>query len=155
VRAKAGPIVGMQSSALHDLPVGDLLIRFGFGAAVSAVAGIVSVVVGSEPGGILLAFPAILPATLTLIEKEESERQAEDLDVGAILGAAALAAFAAVVWQFMGSGSAPVVLLASTGAWLGAAVLLYLGLRVLVVRQDPLHKAVAELHASTREIPRS
>ena len=83
------PVVGVHLGALRDLPASDLLVRFGFGAAISAVAGVVSVLAGSEPGGILLAFPAILPATLTLIEKEESERQAEDLDVGSILGAAA------------------------------------------------------------------
>ena len=87
----------------------DLLIRSGFGAAISSVARIVSALAGTEPGGILLAFPAILPATLTLVEKEESERQAEGLDVGSILGATALAAFAVVVWRCMGSGSAPLV----------------------------------------------
>lgn len=117
--------------------MGDLLIRFGFGAAISAMAGIVSLVAGSEPGGILLAFPAILPATLTLIEKEDTERQAEDLDVGSILGAAALAAFALVVWQYMGSGSAPLVLVAATAAWLTAAVLLYLGLYLVILRRRP------------------
>ncbi len=129
-----------------------MLIRFGFGAAISAVAGIVSVVAGSEPGGILLAFPAILPATLTLVEKEESERQAEDLDLGSILGAAALAAFAVVVWQYMGVGSAPLVLAAATAAWLIAAVVLYLGLRLAMVRRRPLKKGIAELRATARKI---
>jgi hypothetical protein len=151
VPAKSDPIAGIHSGGLHDLPVGDLLIRFGFGAAISAIAGIVSVVAGSEPGGILLAFPAILPATLTLIEKEETERQAEDLDVGSILGAAALAAFAMVVWQYIGSGSAPVVLVSATAAWLAAAVLLYLVLRVVVVRQGPLHKGIAELRGTAKK----
>jgi uncharacterized membrane protein (GlpM family) len=134
------PIVGVHLGALRDLPVRDLLVRFGFGAAISAVAGLVSVLAGSEPGGILLAFPAILPATLTLIEKEESERQAEDLDVGSILGAAALASFAIVVWQYMDEQSAPVVLAVATAAWLLSAVVLYLGLRLTVVRQRPLEK---------------
>lgn len=141
---KAKPLVGFHPGALRDLPVGELLIRFGFGATISAIAAIVSVVAGSEPGGILLAFPAILPATLTLIEKQESERQAEDLDVGSILGAAALAVFAIVVWQFMDSGPAPVVLAAATVAWLAAAALLYLGFRVLVVRQGPLRRGISE-----------
>jgi hypothetical protein len=40
---------------------------------------------------------------MTLVEKEQGERQAEDLDVGAILGATALAAFALVVWRYMGN----------------------------------------------------
>jgi hypothetical protein len=143
-------VVGIHLGALRDLPVSDLLVRFGFGAAISAVAGVVSVLAGSEPGGILLAFPAILPATLTLIEKEETERQAEDLDVGSILGAAALASFAIVVWQDMDEGFVPIVLLLATAAWLLTAVVLYLGLRLIVVRQHPLEKAIAELRASQR-----
>jgi hypothetical protein len=142
------PVVGVHLGALGDLSASDLLVRFGFGAAISAVAGIVSVLAGSEPGGILLAFPAILPATLTLIEKEEGECQAEDLDVGSILGAAALASFAIVVWQYMDEGSAPVVLALATATWLLTAVVLYLGLRLIVARQQPLDKAMAELRAS-------
>jgi hypothetical protein len=141
------PVVGIHLGALRDLPVRDLLVRFGFGAAISAMAGVVSVLLGSELGGVLLAFPAILPATLTLIEKEESERQAEDFDVGSILGAAALAGFAIVVWRDMNGGSAPVVLALGTAAWLLTAIVLYLGLRLVVVRQPPLQKAIAELRA--------
>jgi uncharacterized membrane protein (GlpM family) len=129
------PLVGVHLGALRGLPLSDLLVRFGFGAAISTVAGVVSVLAGSEPGGILLAFPAILPATLTLIEKEESERQAEDLDVGSILGAVALASFAIVVWQYMNEGSAPMVLALATAAWLLTAVVLYLGLCLIVVQQ--------------------
>lgn len=144
------PLAGVEPRALHGLPLGDLLVRFGFGMAISAVAGVVSAVVGSEPGGILLAFPAILPATLTLVEKEESERQAEDLDVGSILGAVALVPFAAVVWQFMGSAAAPGVLVAATAAWLATAVLLYLGLRLVLARQGPIHKGIAELRRESR-----
>ena len=112
-------------------------------------------IAGSEPGGILLAFPAILPATLTLIEKEESERQAEDLDVGSILGAAALAAFAVVVWRCMGSGSAPLVLVTATAVWLTAALLLYVGFRLLVARPGSFHQGIAELRASSRNGPPS
>lgn len=139
------PVVGIHLGAWHDLPLSDLAVRFGFGAAISAVAAVVSIVAGSEPGGLLLAFPAILPAALTLIEKEESEREAEDLDVGAILGAAALVGFAVVIWEFTDSGPAPLVLVGATAAWLLGATLLYLGFRLLVVRQSPLHKGIAEL----------
>jgi uncharacterized membrane protein (GlpM family) len=146
-RSDHEPLVGIHLGALRGLPASDLLVRFGFGAAISAVAGLVSVFAGSEPGGILLAFPAILPATLTLIEKEESERQAEDLDVGSILGAAALAAFAIVVWQYMDGGNPPVVLALATGAWLLTAMLLYLGLHLIVMRQNPLDKTIAQLRA--------
>lgn len=138
------PLVGIHLAALRHLPVRDLAIRFAFGAAISVLAGIISLIAGNEPGGVLLAFPAILPATLTLVEKEEDERQAEDLDVGAILGAAALGAFAVVVWQFVGSHPAALVLFFATLAWLVAAVVLYLALRLLFHREVPLQRAIGE-----------
>ena len=55
-RSDHEPLVGIHLRALRGLPASDLLVRFGFGAAISAVAGLVSVLAGSEPGGILLAF---------------------------------------------------------------------------------------------------
>lgn len=142
--SQSEPLVGIHLAAIRHLPVRDLSIRFAFGAAISVLAGIISLVAGNEPGGVLLAFPAILPATLTLVEKEEDERQAEDLDVGAILGAAALGAFAVVVWQFAGGHPAALVLFLATLAWLVAAVVLYLVLRLLFHREVPLQRAMAE-----------
>lgn len=149
--ARGEPLVGIHLGALRHLPVRDLAIRFAFGAVISVIAGVISLVAGNEPGGVLLAFPAILPATLTLVEKEESERNAEDLDVGAILGAAALGAFAVVVWQFLGRHPAPLVLLLATLAWLVSAVLLYLVLRLVSHREVPLPRSIAEGPTSTDE----
>lgn len=142
------PLVGVHLGALRDVPIRDLAIRFAFGAAISAIAGTISIVAGSGPGGLLLAFPAILPATLTLVEKDEGERQAEDLDIGAIFGAAALVAFALVVWQYMPTGAPAVVLVLATFAWLGAAVVLYLAFRLTLARGGPLHRGIAELAAA-------
>ena len=143
------PLVGIHLGALRHLPIRDLAIRFAFGAAISVVAGVISLVVGNEPGGVLLAFPAILPATLTLVEKEESERNAEDLDVGAILGAVALGTFAVVVWQLLGHHPAPLVLFLATLAWLVTAVLLYLALRLAFHREVPLLRSIGEGPTST------
>lgn len=154
-KAGAEPLVGIRLADIRRLPVRDLAIRFAFGAAISVVAGIVALGAGNEPGGVLLAFPAILPATLALVEKEEDERQAEDLDVGAVLGAAALAAFAVIVWQFIGSNSAPLVLFLATLGWLVAAVLLYLVFRFLLYREIPLHRSVAQGAATGRRRRRS
>ncbi len=144
------PLAGIHFSAIRHLPLRDLVIRFVFGAAISVVAGVISLVAGSEPGGLLLAFPAILPATLTLVEKEENERNAEDLDVGSILGAVALGVFAVVIWQMVGHSSAPFVLALATLSWLVAAVVLYLGLRLAFHRELPLHKSVAEVRTGRR-----
>lgn len=142
-RRDGEPLVGIHLGAIRSVPLRDLAIRFAFGAAISVVAGVVSLAAGNEPGGLLLAFPAILPATLTLVEQREDERKAEDFDVGAILGAAALGAFAVVVWQLMGRDPAPLVLLLATAAWLVAAVLLYLAMRLALYREVPLHRSIA------------
>ena len=53
----------------------EYLIRFVFGGTITAVAGIVAERYGPEIGGLFLAFPAILPAAATLIEKHEKEKK--------------------------------------------------------------------------------
>jgi uncharacterized membrane protein (GlpM family) len=151
VSTRRRPLFGFAPGSLHDLPAKDLMIRFVFGATISAVAAVVSLAAGSRSGGVLLAFPAILPATLTLIERNQSERKAEDVDLGAAFGAASLIAFALVVWEFLPRGAAVVVLGAASAAWLVSAVLLYLGFRLVHHERIPLEKALAEgLEATKR-----
>src|SRR3954452_25583332 len=60
------PAVECQPRRLRDVTVRQLALRFGFGAGVSLVAGIVTVVAGTLAGGVFLAFPAVLLASLTL-----------------------------------------------------------------------------------------
>ena len=75
----------------------DWLIRFAFGAGVSALAGVVAALSGPRVGGVFLAFPAILLASLTLIAEEDGLRQARDDARGATAGTAGLLVFAFVV----------------------------------------------------------
>jgi len=70
-----------------------LLVRFAFGAGTSAVAGTISIVWNSKTAGVMLAFPAILAASLTLIANEDSRRAAREDARGAFVGAIALAVF--------------------------------------------------------------
>lgn len=57
---------------------------------------------GAKVGGILLAFPAILPATLTLIAKEDGEQHSfHDLQ-GTVAGAVGLVGFGAVAAATLG-----------------------------------------------------
>ncbi|MHB8245971.1 MAG: DUF3147 family protein [Acidimicrobiales bacterium] len=126
-----GSIVGLNLSALRDIPRKDIVVRFAFGAGISAVAGAVAIFLGSRVGGVLLAFPAILPATLTLIEAEESEDAAENDDVGAVLGATALAPFAVVLWLLLNRVPAAVALGVAGATWLVVAVGLYLCLQMI------------------------
>jgi formate hydrogenlyase subunit 3/multisubunit Na+/H+ antiporter MnhD subunit len=78
---------------LAETGVRDWLIRFGF----SVVAGVVSVVAGPKVGGLFLAFPAILLASLTLVAREEGSGRARDDARGAAFGTIGMLAFAVAV----------------------------------------------------------
>jgi Protein of unknown function (DUF3147) len=120
--------ISVQPGKLRDLRARDLVTRFVFGAATSIVAGIVTLLFGPRAGGVMLAFPAILAASLTLIEEEEAPEDAREDARGAILGALALAAFAVIValtvTRVLPSGA---LLFASVG-WLAVALGAYLAL---------------------------
>jgi hypothetical protein len=103
----------------------DLLIRFIAGAVTSIVAGGLTLAFGPRVGGIMLAFPAILGASLTLIEQQEDDVDAREDARGAIVGACALAIFAAVVAVAVGHVSGAIALLIGAAAWLVSAVGLY------------------------------
>ncbi len=102
---------------LREVRGRDLALRFAAGALTSVIAGIVTLVWGAKVGGILLAFPAILAASLTLIEEEQDAADAREDSRGAMVGALALAAFAAVGALTFTRWSAGIVLLAATGVW--------------------------------------
>lgn len=123
--------MGITLASIRNEPPRDLVVRFVFGAAVSAAAGLIDIAAGARLGGVFLAFPAILPATLTLIEHEGSRRQAEDDDVGAVLGASALIAFAGVVWWLVDRIGAAGALVSAAAVWLVVAVGLYVVFRAV------------------------
>jgi hypothetical protein len=119
------PLAGVDLAKLSKIRPKDLAVRFAFGAAISLVAGLISLAFGATAGGMFLAFPAILPASLTLIEKKEgTEAAIHDLD-GTILGAAALGAFALVAGMGLRSASAALALPAALATWLGASLIAY------------------------------
>ncbi len=87
--------ISAQPGKLRSIRIRHLLVRFAFGAGTSVAAALVSLAAGPRAGGVFLAFPAILAASLTLIAGEESKADAREDARGAVLGLA-LAAFAAV-----------------------------------------------------------
>jgi uncharacterized membrane protein (GlpM family) len=99
------------------MPRKDLLVRFFFGAGVSLLAAVVSKLFGSFIGGVFLAFPAILLASLTLVAKEEGLRSARDDARGATLGTLGLLAFALTTVTLLRHHSAWLALAAATAAW--------------------------------------
>ena len=86
--------VGFDWSKLFQAKPSEIAIRFTFGAGIALVAAVVGMVFGARAGGLFLAFPAVLPATLTLIEKKEGTTKAWADAGGGVLGAVGLAAFA-------------------------------------------------------------
>ncbi len=104
----------------------DLLVRFAFGAGTSAVAGVISVVWNEHASGVMLAFPAILAVSLTLIADEESRRAAREDARGAVLGGVGLAAFALVCYGSFQHLPPVIVLALALVAWVCVACGLYL-----------------------------
>ena len=118
---KAGPadmpLFGVDVKALREIRPRALALRFAFGAGVSVVAGLVGVVAGQRAGGVMLAPPAALSATLTIIEREEGRRPAVTEVQGAVIGALALVGFAVVAAVSLARMSVPASLLAALAAW--------------------------------------
>ena len=128
-------IVGVKASAVRQTRWYEYLVRFVLGGTMTVVAGVIAARFGPVVGGLFLAFPAIFPASATLIEKHVRERkekkglqgarrgkEAAALDaVGAALGSFGLAAFGLVVWLMM-VGSATWALVLGAAAWLSVAI---------------------------------
>ena len=114
----------------------DYALRFILGGIVTASAGIVAKLYGPVIGGFFLAFPAIFPASATLIEKHEIKKKAKagfdgtirgvkaaSIDAtGAAIGTIGLALFAVIVWKLLGHYSAWEVLATGTLVWLLSSV---------------------------------
>lgn len=126
----------VDPSKLKRQRFGDYALRFAFGAGISLVAGVIGMIFGPKIGGVLLGFPAILPASLTLIEKKEGKQEASIDSVGAILGAIAMIAFAVLVTLTAGRWGAALSVLVALVVWLAVAVGLYF-LVALVYEREP------------------
>jgi hypothetical protein len=131
--------VSFNLSALRKTKWYEYAIRFVFGGAITVIAGILAKKYGPVLGGLFLAFPAIFPASATLVEKHEREkkkkagiaqtirgRQAAALDAyGAGLGSVGLLCFAIVVWRFLPGHDAILVLFGATAVWAFISIVLW------------------------------
>jgi hypothetical protein len=105
-------IVRVRLSALKEGRWYEYGTRFALGGLMTLIAGIVADTFGPESGGLFLAFPAILCASVTLVEAHERrEKRAYGLKgyrrgtdaagletAGAAMGSIGLASFAAAIW---------------------------------------------------------
>ena len=103
----------------------ELGIRFAAGALTSSASAALTLAFGGRVGGILLGFPAIMAASLTLIEQEEDATEAREDARGGIVGACALTLFAAVAALSFRHLPGGIVLLISTVVWAVGALLGY------------------------------
>ena len=131
-------VVSFKLSALGQSRWYEYALRFLLGGIATALAGVIAAVYGPVLGGLFLAFPAIFPASATLVEKHQREkkeeagfpgrrrgREAASLkSAGAAMGSIGLAAFAVLIWQTV-SISASLALVFACTAWFGVSVLLW------------------------------
>ena len=126
-------------AALKTTTWWEHLIRFVFGGAITVIAGLIAKKYGPSAGGLFLAFPAIFPASATMLERHEREEKEEKgvapgrrgcdaaaLDArGAAMGSIGLMFFAVFVWRLLPNHSAGIIVEAGV-LWLVASVALWL-----------------------------
>ncbi len=129
-------MVTAKLDALKEIKPHEIALRFLFGGACTVLAALIARRFGPAIGGLFLAFPAIFPATASLIEKHEKEEKAEigsdgtergrlaaGIDAaGTAIGCIGLMGFALVVWRGLPGQRAGVVLVEALLAWVVLSV---------------------------------
>jgi MFS family permease len=142
-----------NASALKDARWYQFVLRFVLGGAVTAATGLVAQHWGPLVGGLFLSFPAIFPASATLIARHETEkkqkagikcvrrgRKAAALDAaGAVLGGFGLVCFGLMAWRMLPGIAALAALALAALVWVLVAVALW-WLRRLARRPRPARR---------------
>jgi hypothetical protein len=140
-RAETSQRIGVDLGCLRRRRPAEFALRFGFGAGIALAAALISLRFGARAGGIFLAFPAILPASLSMIEHDDGNERAVIDSIGAILGSLALVACAVVATLALPRTGAVAGVGLVLAAWLVVAAVLYLvasrTLRALGVAPSP------------------
>ncbi len=131
--------IAVDLSGLKETRWYQVAVRFCIGGLITAATGIIARRYGPSVAGLFLAFPAIFPASATLIEKHEQQekqqagvegtkraRQAVSLDAaGAAMGSIGLFAFALVVTQFVERFRPSLVIAGGAAIWMAVSILLW------------------------------
>jgi Protein of unknown function (DUF3147) len=131
--------ITFEFSALARTRWYEYALRFFFGGVVTVATGLIAKHYGPVFGGLFLAFPAIFPASATLVEKHETEkkqqagivdnargRKAAALDSrGAAVGSLGLVVFGLLMWQLLRYWNAVSVLMTALVVWFTLAVLVW------------------------------
>jgi hypothetical protein len=127
----------------------EYALRFLLGGTITVVTGLLASRYGPVFGGLFLAFPAIFPASATLVEKHEREkkqrggiaktmrgREAAALDArGAAIGSIGLIGFAFTAWRLVPIWNGAFALLAALVVWMTLSILIWLLRRHRLVRK--------------------
>jgi hypothetical protein len=131
--------VEVRLSSLRDGKPHEYAIRFFFGGLCTVAAGLVANRYGPGIGGLFLAFPAIFPASASLIESHEKERKkkvgadgtnrgrmAASLDsAGASLGSVGLLGFGLALWWLLKNFNSYLAVLGATLTWVSISYTLW------------------------------
>jgi MFS family permease len=127
--------IEMRLDALKTTKPHEYAVRFVFGGLATVAAGLIAHRYGAVVGGLFLAFPAIFPASATLISSHERERKAKAGKNGTLrgrmaagadaaggaLGSIGLIGFALVLWLAVVRWPAALVLALAVLAWAALA----------------------------------
>ena len=124
--------IKIDPSGLTQTKWHEYALRFVAGGIITVLAGVIARKGGPGIGGLFLAFPAIFPASATLIEKHERQRKqrrglhgeergtdAAAIDaLGTAIGSVGLIGCAGICWRLIPRDQAPLALGGATCAWL-------------------------------------
>lgn len=119
-------MMNVDFSPLKKIRMQDYAIRFLFGGAVSVLASLIAQWTTGRIGGIFTAFPAILLASLTIIDKKEGKEAAAADARGGVVGSVGLVIAAIVLSVTLGLLLPVLSLLLALAIWLVCSVGLYL-----------------------------
>ena len=129
-------IIHVKLLALRQTKVHEYFTRFLLGGSICLATGWIAHRFGPGIGGLFLAFPAIFPASATLVEHHERNKKARAgitcsvrgrlsaaLDArGASIGAIALLFFGALVWKGLPQHNSAAVLISALVVWALVAI---------------------------------
>jgi hypothetical protein len=132
-------LVRIDSSTVKQTRWHEFAVRFLLGGLITAFAGIIGHKYGPYVGGLFLAFPAIFPASATLLDKHEKQkkqhaglngkvraRQLVSLDAaGTAMGSIGLFVFALLIHESVRQYSIWLVIAGATVIWLVVSILVW------------------------------
>lgn len=132
-------VIHLDFNALRRTQLHEYLVRFVMGGLITAATGWLAGHFGPILGGLFLAFPAIFPASATLLEKHELRKKrragipftlrgrlAAALDArGAVMGTIGGVAFAVVAWKLLPHGHPLAAMAIALAAWFAVSSLFW------------------------------